>query len=189
MRSVAPITKIVPLFLWSAKMPKIYAKCQKFMQKLWNFIFCHLNIVRAVYKLSFKLLVRSVAQITKIVLPFLWFRGGLCYKHRRIRHGAGENRYLLFEIDCYSLLRTWQAFALVCRSPPPPQFRLALGLGAAVSRGRGVPKLCTHVFAPSPPHCLSHSSVIAQSKVCIAGLIILTLILGGPLNIRGTAYL
>ena len=87
MRSVAPITKIVPLFLWSAKMPKNYAKCQKFMQKLWNFIFCHLNIVRAVYKLSFKLLVRSVAQITKIVPPFLWFRGGLCYKHRRIRHG------------------------------------------------------------------------------------------------------
>ena len=72
MRSVAPITKIVPLFLWSAKMPKIYAKCQKFMQKLWNFIFCHLNIVRAVYKLSFKLLVRSVAQITKIVPLFLW---------------------------------------------------------------------------------------------------------------------
>ena len=87
MRSVAPITKIVPLFLWSAKMPKIYAKCQKFMQKLWNFIFCHLNIVRAVYKLSFKLLVRSVAHITKIVPPFLWFRGGLCYKQRRIRHG------------------------------------------------------------------------------------------------------
>ena len=88
MRSVAPITKIVPLFLWSAKMPKNYAKCQKFMLKLWNFIFCHLNIVRAVYKLSFKLLVRSVAQITKIVPPFLWFRGGLCYKHRRIRHGV-----------------------------------------------------------------------------------------------------
>ena len=87
MRSVALITKIVPLFLWSAKMPKIYAKCQKSMQKLWNFIFCHLNIVRAVYKLSFKLLVRSVAHITKIVPPFLWFRGGLCYKHRRIRHG------------------------------------------------------------------------------------------------------
>ena len=86
--SVAPITKIVPLFLWSAKMPKIYAKCQKFMQKLWNFIFCHLNIVRAVYKLSFKLLVRSVAHITKIVPPFLWFRGGLCYKHRRIRPGV-----------------------------------------------------------------------------------------------------
>ena len=40
------------------------------MQKLWNFIFCHLNIVRAVYKLSFKLLVRSVAQITKIVPHF-----------------------------------------------------------------------------------------------------------------------
>ena len=80
MRSVALITRIVPLFLWSAKMPKIYAKCQKFMQKLWNFIFCHLNIVRAVYKLSFKLLVRSVAQITKIVPQFLWFRGGLCYK-------------------------------------------------------------------------------------------------------------
>ena len=39
------------------------------------------------YKLSFKLLVRSVAHITKIVPPFLWFRGGLCYKHRRIRHG------------------------------------------------------------------------------------------------------
>ena len=30
---------------------------------------------------------------------------------------------------------------------------------------------------------------IAWSKVCVAGLIILTLILGGPLNIRGTAYL
>ena len=88
MRSLDLITKIVPLFLWSAKMPKIYAKCQKFMQKLWNFIFCHLNIVRAVYKLSFKLLVRSVAQITKIVPPFLWFRGGLCYKHRKIRHGV-----------------------------------------------------------------------------------------------------
>ena len=88
MRSVAPITKIRPHFLWSAKMPKIYAKCKKIMQKLWNFIFCHLNIVRAVYKLSFKLLVRSVAHITKIVPPFFWFRGGLCYKHRRIRHGA-----------------------------------------------------------------------------------------------------
>ena len=87
MRSVVPITKIVPLFLWSAKRSKKYAKCQLFMLKLWNFIFCHLNIVRAVYKLSFKLLVRSVAQITKIVPPFLWFRGGLCYKHRRIRHG------------------------------------------------------------------------------------------------------
>ena len=88
MRSVAPITKIVPLFLWSAKMPKIYAKCQKSMQKLWNFIFCHLDIVRAVYKLSFKLLVRSVAPLTKIVPPFVWFRGGLCYKYRRIRHGG-----------------------------------------------------------------------------------------------------
>ena len=74
MRSVAPITKIVPLFLWSAKMPKIYAKCKKFIQKLWNFIFCHLYIVRAVFMLSFKLLVRSVAQITKIVPPFLWFQ-------------------------------------------------------------------------------------------------------------------
>ena len=42
-------------------------------------------------ELSFKLLVRSVAQITKIVPPFLWFRGGLCYKHRRIRHGAWKN--------------------------------------------------------------------------------------------------
>ena len=90
MRSVAPITKILPQFLWSAKMPKIYAKCQKSMQKTWNFIFCHLNLVRAVYYLSFKLLVRSVAQITKIVPPFLWFRGGLCYKHRGIRHGDGE---------------------------------------------------------------------------------------------------
>ena len=60
------------------------------MQKLWNFIFCHLNIVWAVYKLSFKLLVRSVAQITKIVPPFLLFRGGLCYKHRRIRHGGPQ---------------------------------------------------------------------------------------------------
>ena len=93
MRSVAPITKIVPQFLWSAKMPKIYAKCQKFMQKLLNFIFCHLNIIRAVYKLSFKLLVRSVAHITKIVPPFLWFRGGLCYKQRRIRHGDRLGRF------------------------------------------------------------------------------------------------
>ena len=98
MRSVAPITKIVPLFLWGAKMPKIYAKCQKFMQKLWNFIFCHLNIVRAVYKLSFKLLVRSVAQITKIVPPFLWFRGGLCYKHRGIRHGDWYSNFLFISL-------------------------------------------------------------------------------------------
>ena len=56
-------------------MPKNYAKCQKFMLKLWIFIFCHLNIVRAVYKLSFKLLVRSVAQITEIVPPSLCLRG------------------------------------------------------------------------------------------------------------------
>ena len=75
MRSVAPITKILPQFLWSAKMPKIYAKCQKSMQKTWNFIFCHLNLVRAVYYLSFKLLVRSVAPLTKILPPFLWFGG------------------------------------------------------------------------------------------------------------------
>ena len=32
----------------------------------------------------------------------------------------------------------------MCRSPPP-QARLALGLGAAVSRGRGVPELCPHL--------------------------------------------
>ena len=106
MRSVAPITKIVPLFLWSAKMPKIYAKCQKFMQKLWNFIFCHLNIVRAVYKLSFKLLVRSVAQITKIVPPFLWFRGGLCYKQRRIRHGANH----IFEMNFPKVTEGWSIY-------------------------------------------------------------------------------
>ena len=73
---VAPITKILPQFLWGAKMPKIYAKCQKSMQKTWSFIFCHLNLVRAVYHLSFKLLVRSVAPKTKIVPPFLWFGGG-----------------------------------------------------------------------------------------------------------------
>ena len=35
--------------------------------------------------------------------------------------------------------------ALMCGSPPPPQSRLALGLGAAVSRGRGVPELCPHL--------------------------------------------
>ena len=51
-------------------MPKIHAKCQKFMQKLWNFIFCHLNIVKAVFKLSFKLLVRSVDQIKKLYPHF-----------------------------------------------------------------------------------------------------------------------
>ena len=34
---------------------------------------------------------------------------------------------------------------LVCRSPPPPQSQLVLGLGAAVSRGRGVPGLCPHL--------------------------------------------
>ena len=75
-------------------MPKIYANCQKSMQKTWKFIFCHLNLVRAVYYLSFKLLVRSVAPLTKILPPFLWFGGGLCYKHRRIRHGdcVEENR-------------------------------------------------------------------------------------------------
>ena len=32
----------------------------------------------------------------------------------------------------------------MCRSPPP-QSQLALGLGAAVSRGRGVPELCPHL--------------------------------------------
>merc|ERR1712102_155 len=35
--------------------------------------------------------------------------------------------------------------ALVCRSPPPPQSLLALGLGAAFSRGRSVPELCPHL--------------------------------------------
>ena len=36
--------------------------------------------------------------------------------------------------------------ALMCRSSPPPRSRmLALGLGAAVSRGRGVPELCPHL--------------------------------------------
>ena len=34
---------------------------------------------------------------------------------------------------------------LVCRSPPSPQSWLVLGLGAAVSRGRGVPELCPHL--------------------------------------------
>ena len=54
------------------------------------------------YKLSFKLLVKSVAQITKIVPPFLWFQwrgtnltpgGGLCYNHRRIRHCGGQQHF------------------------------------------------------------------------------------------------
>ena len=71
-------------------MPKIYAKCQKLVQKIWNFIFCHLDLVRAVYWLSFKVLVRSVASTTKILPHFLWFEGGLCYKHRRIRHGVEQ---------------------------------------------------------------------------------------------------
>ena len=34
---------------------------------------------------------------------------------------------------------------LVCRSPPSPQSWLAMGLGAAVSVGRGVPELCPHL--------------------------------------------
>ena len=51
----------------------------------------------------------------------------------------------MFEIDCYILFHTRQAFALVCRSPPPPQSRLALGRGAAVSRGKGVPELCPNL--------------------------------------------
>ena len=57
-------------------MPKIYAKCQKSMQKTWNFIFCHLNLVRAVHYLSFKPLVRSVAPLTKIK-PFFCDLGGV----------------------------------------------------------------------------------------------------------------
>ena len=48
----------------SCKLPKINVKNL-------NFIFCHLNLVRAVYYLSFKLLVRSVAPLTKILPPFL----------------------------------------------------------------------------------------------------------------------
>ena len=39
---------------------------------------------------------------------------------------------------------------LVCRSPPSPQSWLAMGLGAAVSVGRGVPELCPHL-APRHP--------------------------------------
>ena len=96
MRSVAPITKILPQFLWSAKMPKIYAKCQKSMQKTWNFIFCHLNLVRAVYYLSFKLLVRSVAPLTKILPPFLWF-GGVYVTNR-------ERFAMVIELDPILLL-------------------------------------------------------------------------------------
>ena len=119
MRSLVSITKIVPLFLWIAKMPKNYAKCQKFMLNLWNFIFCHLNIVRAVFKLSFKLLVRSVAQITKIVPPFLWFRGGLCYKHRRIRHGENHNLpiFCSAKIRCHLYCRCCVLVLQCCRPP------------------------------------------------------------------------
>ena len=115
MRSVAPITKILPQFLWSAKMPKIYAKCQKSMQKTWNFIFCHLNLVRAVYYLSFKPLVRSVAPLTKILPPFLWFRGGLCYKHRKIRHGVPKLQWRLCTSSLVPLPSStcswWEEFA------------------------------------------------------------------------------
>merc|ERR1712155_109885 len=35
--------------------------------------------------------------------------------------------------------------AILCRSPPPPQSWPALGLGVAVTRGRGVPELCPHL--------------------------------------------
>merc|ERR1712026_542218 len=35
--------------------------------------------------------------------------------------------------------------ALLGRSLPPPQSWPALGLGAAVTRGRGVPELCPHL--------------------------------------------
>ena len=54
-------------------------------------------------------------------------------------------RCLLLEIDFYSLLHTRQAFAIMCRSSPPPQSRLALGRGEVVTWGRGVPKLCPHL--------------------------------------------
>ena len=66
MRSVAPITKIQPHFKITknaknlCKIPNMSAK------KFWNFVFCHLNLVRAMYQLSFKVLVRSVASKTKI---------------------------------------------------------------------------------------------------------------------------
>ena len=66
----------------------------------------------------------------------------------------------------------------------------APGLECWVSIAPPPPSVChPHIFAPSLPHCLSHSSVIARSKVCVAGFIILTLIFGGPPNTRGTAYL
>ena len=70
------------------------------------------------YKLSFKLLVRSVAHITKIVPPFLWFRGGLCYKHRRIRHGAGtvhSGRYIYYKLTKTNLTRSVHGSARIYR--------------------------------------------------------------------------
>ena len=48
--------------------------------------------------------------------------------------------------------------ALMCRSPPPPQSWLALGLGAAVSRGRGVPELCPHLASTWKLARCGHSS-------------------------------
>ena len=73
------------------------------------------------------------------------------------------------------------------------QVTTAPGWECRVSIATPPPSVChPHVFALSHTHCLSYSSVIARSKVLIIltlGLIILTLILGGPLNIRGTAYL
>ena len=38
-------------------------------------------------------MVRSVASTTKIRPHFLWFRGGLCYKHRRIRHCGRQQHF------------------------------------------------------------------------------------------------
>ena len=66
-------------------------------------------------------------------------------------------RYLLFEIDYYSLLHTRQAFPLVCRSSPPPQSQLALGRGEVVTSGRGVPKLCPHL---ATFHVESHGMIL-----------------------------
>ena len=66
-------------------------------------------------------------------------------------------KYLLFEIDYYSLLHTGQAFPVVCRSPPPPQSRLALGRGEVVTSGRGVPKLCPHL---ATFHVESHGMIL-----------------------------
>ena len=54
-------------------------------------------------------------------------------------------------------MHTRQAFALVCRSSPPPQSRLALGRGEVVTWGRGVPKLCPHL---TNFHVESHGMIL-----------------------------